>query len=190
MEEERVLDDLRAIREVMERTRRASGGQGGWFMILWGGIWLLGFTGTHILLHADLPGAVIWLWAGLDGMGIVLSTWLGIRFQRREVRSTLWRAILLWWLALAVFDVLLIWLFNLAQGQEIALLIILTVALGYVLFGLFSHWAISLIGLFFALLSIVAFLFFPTYFNLALAFLGGGILIAGGAWFVRQEDER
>jgi len=190
MKEERVLDDLRAIREVMERTRRASGGQGGWFMILWGVIWFLGFAGTHFLLHADLPYAVNWLWAGLNGIGIILSTWLGVRFQRHAVRSTLWRAILLWWLALAVFDGLLIWLFGLTRGEEIVLLIILTVALGYVLFGLFSHWAISLIGLFFAALSVVMSIFLPAYFNLAFAFLGGGILVAGGAWFVRQEGGR
>jgi len=140
--------------------------------------------------RAGLPQAINWMWAGLNGAGALLSAWLGRRFQRRTVRSTLWRAILLWWLALAVFDGLLIWRFGLTQGEDVILLIILTVALGYVLFGLFSHWAISLIGLSFAALSVVMSLFFAAYFYLAFAFLGGGILIAGGVWFVRQGGDR
>jgi hypothetical protein len=187
MRPEHVSDDLRVIREVMERTRRASGGYGGWFMILWGIVWVLGFTATHFLLRLGLEQAVRWTWGVLNGVGVAISIWLGVRApHRRRLRSTLWRAVLLWWGGLLVFDLLLIWLFDLTQGQEIALLILLTIALGYFLFGLFTHWVISGIGVFLAGLSTAAALLFPAYFDLALGLLGGGALIASGIWFVRQ----
>jgi hypothetical protein len=156
-------------------------------MILWGIVWVLGFTATHVLLRLDLERAINPTWGVLNGVGVVISIWLGLRAQhRRGHRSTLWRAVFLWWLALAVFDILLIWLFGLTRGQEIALLILLTIALGYFLFGLFTHWAISAIGIFLAVLSVAAALLFPAYFDLALGFLGGGVLIVSGVWFVRQ----
>ncbi len=187
MRPEQASDDLRAIREIMERTRRALGGHGGWFMVLWGVIWVLGFTATHIFLRQGMERAVNFTWGGLNGVGVAISIGLGVHAQRHQrYRSILWRAILLWWLALAVFDVLIIWLFGLTEGQKIALLILLTIALSYFLFGLFTHWAISAIGTFLAVLSIVAALLFPSYFDLAVGILGGGVLIASGVWFVRQ----
>ncbi|HHS97035.1 MAG TPA: hypothetical protein ENK08_03925 [Chloroflexi bacterium] len=186
MRPEEVSDDLRIIREVMIRTRRASGGYGGWFMITWGIVWVLGFTATHFLLRQGLTQAINWTWGVLNGIGAAISIWLGVRAPRRQgMRSTVWRAVLLWWVAVAAFDVLFIWLFRLT-ADEIALLILLSIALSYFLFGLFTHWAISAIGVFLAVLSVAAALLLPAYFNLALAVLGGGVLIASGAWFVRR----
>lgn len=187
MRSEQVSDDLRVIRQVMERTRRTSGRIGGWYMILWGSVWVVGFTANHFLLRLGLERADDWMWGILNGIGVLVSIWLGLHAQhRRGHRSTIWRAVFFWWLSLLVFDLLLIWLFGLTEGREIALLILLTIALGYILFGLFTHWTISAIGLFLAVLSVAAALLLPAYFDLAVGFLGGGVLIASGIWFVRQ----
>jgi len=186
MEPDRALDDLKAIRQVMERTRRATGGHGGWFMVLWGAVWFVGFLGNQFLPQ-EASG---WLWLVLDVAGAVGSIWLGVRMGHRGgVRSSIWQPILLWWLVLVAFDGLLVWLFHLDAGPDLALLITLTMALGYVQFGLFTHWAISVIGALIAALAVGAALLLPEYFCLAQAILGGGLLMGSGLWLVHHEDE-
>jgi hypothetical protein len=123
MEPDRALDDLKAIRQIMERTRRATGGYGGWYMVLWGAVWFVGFLGTQFLPDE----AVAWLWPVLDVIGAAGSVWLGVRMGRRGgVYSPIWRPMLLYWLALIVFDGLLFWLLGLDPGPDLALLITLT----------------------------------------------------------------
>jgi len=186
MEPNHAMDDLRVIRQVMERTHRAAGGHGGWFMVLWGTIWLLGFLGTHFIPQFLPPQAINWMWAALNLIGVAGSIWLGTRPHRQGgVRYSIWTAILLWWIALAVFDLLLIWLFGL-RDSDVGLLILLTIALGYFQFGLFTHWFISVVGIFIAVISVGSALLIPDYFGLTMAFLGGGALIVTGLWFVRQ----
>jgi len=184
------MNDLRAIRQIMERARRASDGFGGWFMVLWGVIWFLGFTGTHALVRLQRDEAIIWLWAPLNTLGILGSIYLGIRMagRARTKSSSLWTSILFWWLALAAFDGVLIWQFRLyTNGLHMALLIVLTIALGYIQFGLFTHWSISVIGLFLGLLAVVLVTWMPAYFNLGFAVLGGSALIGGGLWVLRYR---
>ncbi len=188
MQPQDAMDDLKAIRQIMERVRRTSDGFGGWFMVLWGVIWFLGFTGTHILLYLQREDAINWLWTPLNALGVLGSVWLGIGMARRArtKSSSLWSNILFWWLALAAFDGVLIWQFRLyTNGLQMALLIVLTIALGYIQFGLFTHWSISVIGLFLGLLAVVLATWLPAYFNLGIAVLGSGALIGGGLWVLR-----
>ena len=188
MQPQDAMDDLKAIRQIMERVRRTSDGFGGWFMVLWGVIWFLGFTGTHILLYLQREDAINWLWTPLNALGVLGSVWLGIRMAQRArtKSSTLWVPLLLYWLALAAFDGVLIWQLRLyTNGRHMALLIVLTIALGYIQFGLFTHWSISAIGLFLGLLAVVLVTWLPAYFNLGFAVLGGGALIGGGLWILR-----
>jgi len=188
MQPNEAMNDLRAIRQIMERARRTSDGFGGWFMVLWGAIWFLGFVGTHILLHFQRDEAINWLWTPLNTIGILGSIYLGIRMARRARTrsSTLWTPLLLYWLALAAFDGVLIWQFRLyTNGLHMALLIVLTIALGYVQFGLFTHWSISVVGLFLGLVAVAMATWLPEYFNLGIAILGGGALIGGGFWALR-----
>ena len=65
--------------------------------------------------------------------------------------------------------------------------IVLTVALTYVQVGLFSHWAISLVGAALATLTVATELAVPGYFFVMMAFLSGGLLVGSGLWFVRRE---
>jgi hypothetical protein len=185
MDSNRAVDDLKVIRNIMERTRRTAGGYSGWFMVLWGAIWFVGFLGNQFL-PAEAVG---WLWLGLTGLGGVSSGWIGVRISRRSrVRSPVWRPIVLSFVALFVFVVLIAWLFDLNTSRDIALLIVLTVALSYAQLGFFTHWAISLIGALLAVLVVGASILMPGYFFLVMAFLSGGLLVGSGLWFVRQEE--
>ncbi|MCX7682339.1 MAG: hypothetical protein N2508_10345 [Anaerolineae bacterium] len=188
MQPQDALDDLKAIRQIMEQARRSSDGFGGWFMVLWGAIWLVGFTGTHILVQTGRDPLINWLWMPLNTLGVLGSIYLGIRMRQRAQKksfSSIWVSIFLWWLALAAFDAAVIGVFQL-RGFQIALLIVLTIALSYVLFGLFTHWINSVIGLFIGLVAIVMATWLVEYFNLAIALLGGAVLIGGGLWVVRR----
>ena len=185
MNSDRASDDLKTIRQIMERTRRGGGKTGGWYLILWGAIWFVGFLGTQFLPDET----VAWLWPVLNILGAAISVWLGVRMGRRGgVRSTIWQFTLLYWLALLVFDGLLFWLLDLDPGPDLGLLITLTFALGYFQFGLFIHWAISGIGVLIAALAVGAAVLLPDYFCLTLAVLGGGLLMGSGLWLVRSGE--
>lgn len=191
MQPQEALDDLKAIRQIMERARRASDGFGGWFMVLWGAIWLVGFTGTHILIHLKRYPPINWLWAFLDTVGILGSIYLGIRMgqRARTKSSSLWVPLLLYWLALVAFDGVLIWRLRLyTDPLNFPLLMVLTIALGYIQLGLFIYWGISVIGLFLGLLALALATWLPEYFNLGVALLGGGALIGSGIGFLRWGE--
>lgn len=177
-------DDLKTIRAIMERTRRTAGGYGGWFMVLWGVIWFVGFLGNQFV-----PGRLLgWFWLGLTSLGSVASAVIGARTGRRAgVRSPVWRPIVLWLVAMVAFVGLIAWQLRLRTTRDVALLIVLTVALTYVQVGLFSHWSIIVVGAVLAALTVAVELLVPDYFFVVMAFLSGGLLVASGLWFVRQE---
>jgi hypothetical protein len=185
MDTDRAADDLRAIRHVMERTRASAGRHGGWFGVLWGAIWVVGF-----LCSQYLPGETAgWIWAVLDTTGGVATALIGARVARSGVSSPVWRPILLFFLALIAFDGLLVWLLEISSPRDVALLITLTVALTFVQAGLFTNAGMSLIGLLVAALAVGATLLVPDYFFLAMAVLGGGLLFASGFYLLRSGEE-
>jgi hypothetical protein len=181
MDAEQAVDDLKTIRQIMEHTRRATEGSGGWFMVLWGIIWLLDFAGVQFL--ADKSG---WVALVLNPIGMVITIWLAVRMEHQSGTRTAWLIILFWWLSLTVFGVLVAVLFHLNTSRDLVLLIALLIALGYVQFGLFTHWAISATGALIAALAVAAALLLPGYFFLAVAIAGGGVLIGSGLWLVRR----
>lgn len=186
MDTERALDDIKLIRQVMQRTRQALGRESGWFSILWGCIWLIGFLGSQFL-ETEAYG---WLWTVLNILGGALSAWLGIRMGRRQGNRTSsvgWR-ILGWWGALAIFVLALVWLLELYSRRELTLVIVLAVALGYVQMGLFSELRYVVVGVIVAVLVIVASVLLPNYMFLVMAFLGGGLLIVNGIQTLRAEE--
>lgn len=187
MDTERALDDIKVIRRMMQRTRRAIGREAGWFGILWGVIWIMGFVGTHFL-PMQTAGK---LWTILDIAGGAISVWIGARMGKRvggsQTRSA-GRRIFGWWMTLILFALVLVWLLELRTMREITLLIVLTIALSYIQAGLFSDRRLIAVGLLLAVLVISTWWLLPGYFFLVMAFLGGGVLIGSGIWFLRSED--
>jgi hypothetical protein len=183
MDEKQARDDLKTIRQIMDRTRKGSAGYGGWFMVIAGVSWLIGFTASQFL-----PDAYVgWMWMVLNISMVGTMIWTALRWrQRGSVKSALWGPLFLYWLALVAFDALIAWLFNMNDGARIGLLALLTVGLGYVLMGILFHWLIAVVGVLIAAFTVGAFLLVPEYFPLAMGFLGGGLLIGSGLWMVRS----
>ncbi len=184
MDPNQALDDLKTIRQIMDRTQKATGGHGGWFMIVAGVMWLIGFTGNQFLPE-EYAG---WLWAVANVGGMLTMLWIGTRLSRTSgISTSMWKPIFLFWIALGLFSVLLVWLFHVNDGNRIGLLLLLVVAMGYAQIGaLFQHWLIGTTGILIAALAIGAFFLFPAYFALGMAILGGGLLIGSGLLIVRS----
>jgi hypothetical protein len=185
MNDKQVVDDLKAIRQVIDRTRQAASGESGWFSVVGGMIWLVGFLGQQFLPEY-LAG---WAWVGVNAIGLSAIAWLMIRTARQDSASPpMLRSIMLSWLALGVFDVLFVWLFDLETAYHFPLLILATIALGYVQMGLLSSYSPLIVaGVAIAALVVGAFLLVRPYFFLIVALLGGGLLIGTGLWMVRSD---
>ncbi len=185
MDPNRALDDLKVIRQMMERTRRSAGGFAGQHLVLWGIVWFVGFLGNQYLP----PDRLGWFWLVLTSVGGTGSAWIGIRLGRRQgVRSPLWRPIVIGMAGLLVYVTLMITLFDLTTTRDVALLIVLIVALAYFQVGLFFRWTISVVGVALAALATGAAILLPDHFFLVMAFLSGGLLVGSGLWFIRRGE--
>jgi hypothetical protein len=185
MNSNRALDDLKVIRQVMERTIRSAGGLAGQQMILWGIIWFFGFLGNQYVPEESLG----WLWLGLTSVGAAGSAWIGVRTGRRQgVRPPAWRPVALYLVGPMVFVVLIVWLFELDTTRDVALLIVLTVAMCYFQVGVFYRRSISAVGAGLAALATGTTILLPDYFFLVMAFLSGGLLVGSGLWFMRRGE--
>lgn len=184
MNDKQVMDDLKAIRQVIDRTRQAASGEDGWLSVVGGTIWLVGFLGQQFLPE-HLVG---WAWAGVNTIGLLVIAWLLTRAARQKSTSPpLLRSIMFSWLALGVFDVLFVWLFELETAYHLPLLILITIALGYAQMGLlFVYWPLVVVGAAITALAVGAFLLAQPYFFLIVALLGGGLLIGTGLLMVRS----
>lgn len=183
MDRNQALDDLKTIRRIMDRTQQSLGGHGGWFMVIAGVMWLVGFTGNQFLPE-EYAG---WTWAVVNTGGMIAMAWAGIHLKKYSgIRTPFWKPIFFYWLAMAVFAMLLAWLFNVKGSNQIGLLALFIAALGYVQIGLlFQSRLIGITGVLIAVLAIGALFLVPGYFALAMAILGGGLLIGSGARMIR-----
>jgi hypothetical protein len=184
MNERQVLNDLKTIRQIMDRTRQSTSGEGGWLSVTGGVMWLIGFLGQQFLPE-HLAG---WVWWVVNTIGLLVIAWLWLRLTRQgHVSSPVMRSIMLSWLALGVFAVLFVWLFGPSTTHHILLLALITTALGTVQMGLlFSYWPLCMVGVAIAAAAVGTSLLVPDYFLLAAALLGGGLLIGIGLWMVRS----
>ena len=184
MEEKQVLNDLKVIRQIMDRTRQSVSGESGWFSVTGGMMWLVGFLSQQFLSE-QLAG---WVWLIVNTVGILVIVWLWARSARRgHLSSPIMRSVILSWLALGVFAGLFAWLFEVRTTPHILLLVVVTIALGVVQIGLlFSYWPFSIAGITIAAATTSAFLLIPDYFSLVAGLLGGGPLISVGLWMVRS----
>jgi hypothetical protein len=184
MNEKQALNDLKAIRQIMDRTRQSASGESGWFSVTGGAMWLVGFLGQQFLPE-HLTG---WVWLVGNTIGVLIIVWLWVHSTRRgHTSSPVMRSVMLSWLALGIFAVLFIWLFEVRTTLHILLLVLIATALGVVQMGLlFSYWPFCIAGVGIAAAVAGAYLLIPDYFFLVAALLGGGLLIGVGLWMVRS----
>jgi hypothetical protein len=144
--------------------------------VLWGVIWLVGFALTHFY-----PASAAGIWIPLDVIGIGGCIFLGRRGKQDASNSTSWR-----WLAstlaVVVFYIAVLNVFQPSSGEQSAVLISLIVALFYFIGGLWIGSRLAVSGVALAVLTLVGYYVFPAYFLIWMAAVGGGSLILAGVW--------
>ncbi len=183
MEHDNALNDLRVIRQVMEQTRRSIAiGGGGYFMIIWGVVWLVGFLGSQFLTGP----AQGWLWLAADALGVIATLVVGYRLGNRMRVRPGWR-LGVFWLALIVYGFLWGWLLQPPDGMRGALFIVTVAMFGYVVMGIWlSSRVIAWVGIGVTVLALAGYFLLPAYFAAWMALLGGGTLIGSGIYISRR----
>jgi len=189
MDRRSAADDLKAIKRTIYRAGEAMTRRSGWFLVLWGTIWLAGFTTAQFACAASQ-----YVWIGLNSLGFVMSVVLasvlyGKRSENRVpgVNVRIWGAIG----GVTVFAVLLIaLLFGTPGPRELTIVIMLTAALCYFLVGIFTNPRLCIMGGLMAAALTVADLVFPGYFYLVVAISCGGLLILTGVTTLTRPVRR
>ncbi len=103
MTSDEARENLRISRQVMEQTRRSIAVAGaGHIMVIWGVVWLLGFSSSQFL-RGPVAG---WAWLALELLGAVATLVVGHRLGIRMRVCPGWRIGLFW---LALFCYTFIW---------------------------------------------------------------------------------
>lgn len=180
-----MMDEVRAVRAIMERAQRWSVSHlQAPFYLLWGAVLLGGGIG-EVVAPPDVQGLA---WSALTGAGALASVIIGALLgPRARVREALWwRHPLHWGLVLAA-ALGLPHLLGLGWSVEGTLLLGLVLALGYVLYGLWWFPVAAVVGALVGAVASVIYLVSPEHtaaasaLAWAAALLGSGLLV-GRRW--------
>ncbi|HJR55442.1 MAG TPA: hypothetical protein VJ798_02595 [Rhizomicrobium sp.] len=156
--------------------------------ILWGLIWMVGYSGSYLLLKYGLPRGINWLWFSLTAVGVVGSHLIG-RYQYRhqnpgqqaEGRLIGFRFGMTFF-AMFLFTVAAFTIMRPVSYAATGAFIPLLVSLAYAIFGIWRGLRFLYVGIAVAALTMGGFLYLREFFTLWMAFVGGGSLILVGLW--------
>lgn len=171
---------LATIQAMVQKTRRTIASSGAYlFLIIWGVVWLLGFMGSQFLPQATAGYG----WMILDVLGGILSVILGVRMSRGVRSSTptiSGKRVAAFWLLLFLYSAATAAVSWPADSKQMAMYIILFVMVGWGAMGLLLSFASVWPSLILTALALVGYFLLPGIFNLWMAVLGGGGMIALG----------
>ena len=183
------LDEIRSAAERTSRTAAYAGADV--LFILWGVIWALGYGCTYFL-----PTVTLWVWTGLDVIGIASTIWVGMRYA--AVKSGVGKRIGFFWFLLYVYVnlwIVMLWPFLKVQGHEqsmdfwkhISTLGLTVPMFAFVVVGLWLEHMMIWIGLAVTALAAAGLYLIPLpYFWLYLGVAAGGTLIGTGLFARRR----
>jgi hypothetical protein len=186
-------DSLNEIQDVIAQTRRTIGmGPTGIILILWGLIWVAGYSCSQFS-----PGYARMAWPVLIMTGSISSAVAGSR-NRNSVRSSNGGRIGIFWLVLFAYAILWMILLHpqLPSGAEwvnyqpmndrqVGAFFATVPMFAYVVGGLWLGRFFVWLGAIVTALTVAGFFLLPGWFNLWMAFTGGGSLIVAGL-FIRK----
>lgn len=183
--QEEAREALADIDQVARQTRRAvAGSQMGTLLLLWGAIWILGFTLSY--LSPRNSGRI---WMALSGLGIGGTALAGFLHHRKgmvqsEQSQKLLGQIALFWLAVMAYAMALGMLIPRKNGVDEMTLIVCIMMLAYVLMGIWLRSSIlAAIGLLVTVAALAGRSFLPPRaFMLWMAVFGGGGLFVPGLY--------
>jgi hypothetical protein len=180
------LGEIDRVRNHVRRTLAA--GVMSAMLILWGVIWIVGFSAEQFVPHAYR------VWLALDAVGITASLFLGVWSRKPTVDGPSSGRIGACWLVLFAYAAL--WSFLLVPSgalsgpgwadyahvleQKMALLWVTVCMFAYVVMGLWLDRVLLWLGILVTVASVAGFFFLQPYFFLWVAITGGGSLVVSG----------
>jgi hypothetical protein len=143
---------------------------------------MIGYLGTQFLQSAQI-GVV---WAVVNCSAVAASIFIGCRYAEKVRGSSDSKLFSVWW-ALVGYGILWFWLLQPQTSNAIGLFLASIAMLGYVVMGLWlsSRFLVGL-GILITVQAVVGYILLPGYFSLWMANTGGGGLIAGGVYALRN----
>ncbi len=183
--QEEAREALADIDQVARQTRRAvAGSQMGTNLVLWGAIWILGFTLSYLS-----PKDTGRIWMVLPVLGMIGTGLAGYLHHRKgmvqsEQAKKMLGQLTLFWLAIMAYAMTLGLTIPKKNGVDEMTLIVSIIMLAYVLMGIWLKSPIlSIIGLMVTLATLVGRSCLPhRYFMLWMALFGGGGLFVPGLY--------
>jgi hypothetical protein len=175
------IESLELIEQARRETQKALARAGtGYFLIIWGIVWLFGFLGSQLW-----PGPISgYIWLGLDTFGVVGTIIAATRYSRRVRSSGGWR-VGLSWVLLIVQGGILMWVSWPLEMTQYLMFVTILVAMGYSLVGIWIYSPLMIAGICISLLAVLGWLLIPAYLGYWLALVGGGGLIGTGLVVLR-----
>ena len=152
-------------------------------LILWGLIWVVGFTSAHFYPHR-----AAYIFNTLNAIGIIGTLLICTRWRGKAATKTpasqniAWR-ILGFWLLLFAFASLWLLLLTPSRGIQVCAFFCTVAMFGYVVIGLWSgSYFMFWLGLTVTSLTLLGYHLFPDYFYLWMSPMGGGALLGTGIY--------
>ena len=186
MDKNDALKEISDIAALMRGTTTKINKNVGWFFIVWGIIWGIGFIVTQII-----GNDARFVWLGLNLLGIGLSIYIGRRFfsaRSEHMMPGLGRRIVLVFIGTTIFGVMVAMLFGISSAEDITLLIILLSGLCYFIAGIMGSSKNLLLGLILWGAALIGRLAFPAYLPLIVAIVGGGSFLGVGLSFLSRHE--
>ena len=181
MDTQRAAEDLQLIKATMVRAKEALSIGGAYYLILWGIIYLLGYSGSQFL--GDVVSGKLWII--LVSCGIIGSFLIGRKLGSKTVSRTGIK-IMLFWIFLLIYTPLWIWIMKPAGWTKISLFIATVAMFGYIVMGLWTDTRLVITGLAVTILALIIYFLFPTYIGILMALLAGGTMIGSGIYMIKK----
>ena len=143
MKAEEIHDEIRFIREMVEKTRKQSTGSG-WYLIIWGALIIIALAVMYVLAYLEAY-QFIWLdWIVLMGIGVVATLMLSKRYRSQsEVKTYAEENVHYLWFASGIAFLLTAFVFPMAgaYSTEVIPMLVSTIAgLGLFVSGGIYEW--------------------------------------------------
>ncbi len=177
------VESLALIEATMARCRRTIAAAGAPYLVIWGAVWIAGFTALQV---SPVWGGLVF--TGLDAVGIALSVAVGVLYGRKGLtrsgadRRIMWRIAVFW---IATFAYIFLWMALLQHWDALkaAAFTGTAVMFAYVVMGLWlDALYLTWVGLAVTALTVAGYYLLPGWFMLWMAAFGGGTLLGTGLY--------
>ncbi|WP_420643960.1 hypothetical protein [Candidatus Leptofilum sp.] len=167
----KLIEQAQAAQEALGRS------EVGWFFLIWGMVWLIGFLTSQFAP----AGWLLWVWLLLCAAGAGLSAVIGLRLGRQVQYTQTGPKLGLFYPVFLGFCLLWLLLVRPESWQETAVLAISFLGFAVVVNGILLNVRLFMwIGLIGTGLAVAVYLWLPAQFGLIVGLGAGGGMIAAG----------